>query len=110
MVDLAGSEYAKKTGATGERFKDGVNINKGLLALGNVISALWGWRLRSHLIQGFKVNKVITRLPWRQLSHSVSPADSNLESLSALSYADPAQKIKNKPTVFSDPRLLSSTS
>lgn len=40
MVDLAGSEYAKKTGATGERFKDGVNINKGLLSLGNVISAL----------------------------------------------------------------------
>lgn len=40
MVDLAGSEYAKKTDATGERFKDRVNINKGLLSLGNVISAL----------------------------------------------------------------------
>lgn len=39
-MDLAGSERAKKTGATGERFKEGVNINKGLLALGNVISAL----------------------------------------------------------------------
>lgn len=40
MVDLAGSEHAKKTGATEEQFKDGVNINKGLLALGNAISAL----------------------------------------------------------------------
>lgn len=40
LVDLAGSERSKKTGATGERFKEGVNINKGLLALGNVISAL----------------------------------------------------------------------
>ncbi|RWW60271.1 hypothetical protein BHE74_00032746 [Ensete ventricosum] len=34
LVDLAGSERAKRTGS------DGVHINKGLLALGNVISAL----------------------------------------------------------------------
>lgn len=39
-MDLAGSERSKKTGATGTTFKEGVNINKGLLALGNVISAL----------------------------------------------------------------------
>lgn len=38
LVDLAGSECSKKTQATGERFKEGVNINKGLLALRNVIS------------------------------------------------------------------------
>lgn len=40
LVDLAGSERSKKTKTTGERFKEGVNINRGLLALGNVISAL----------------------------------------------------------------------
>ena len=40
LVDLAGSERQKKTGATGKRFKESVTINKGLLALGNVISAL----------------------------------------------------------------------
>jgi hypothetical protein len=39
-VDLAGSERSKKTKTSGERFKEGVGINKGLLALGNVISAL----------------------------------------------------------------------
>ena len=39
-VDLAGSERQKKTKADGERLKEGININMGLLALGNVISAL----------------------------------------------------------------------
>ena len=40
FVDLAGSERAKKTGATGATLKQGININMGLLELGNVISAL----------------------------------------------------------------------
>jgi hypothetical protein len=37
---LAGSERAKKTGASGVTLKEGININLGLLELGNVISAL----------------------------------------------------------------------
>jgi kinesin family member 21 len=40
FVDLAGSERLHRTGATGERAKEGISINCGLLALGNVISAL----------------------------------------------------------------------
>jgi hypothetical protein len=40
FVDLAGSERVKKTGASGLTFKEGININLGLLELGNVISAL----------------------------------------------------------------------
>ena len=40
LVDLAGSERAKRTQAQEDRFREGVNINRGLLALGNVISAL----------------------------------------------------------------------
>jgi len=50
-VDLAGSERCSKTLASGERFKEGVNINKGLLALGNVINALLFYKLAN----GFKL-------------------------------------------------------
>ena len=35
-----GSERLKRTHATGDRAKEGIDINSGLLALGNVISAL----------------------------------------------------------------------
>ncbi|XP_068231625.1 chromosome-associated kinesin KIF4-like [Palaemon carinicauda] len=110
LVDLAGSERAKKTGATGERFKEGVNINKGLLALGNVISALCEDNNRGHI--PYRDSK-LTRLLQDSLggnSHTVmlacvSPADSNLEeTLSTLRYADRARKIKNKPIVNRDPQ------
>ena len=37
---LAGSERAKRTKAVGARLQEGININRGLLALGNVINAL----------------------------------------------------------------------
>lgn len=40
FVDLAGSERVLKTGSTGERLKESIQINSSLLALSNVISAL----------------------------------------------------------------------
>ncbi|XP_023940061.2 kinesin-like protein KIF18A isoform X2 [Bicyclus anynana] len=40
MIDLAGSERASATGCIGERFKEGANINRSLLALGNCINKL----------------------------------------------------------------------
>lgn len=40
QTDLAGSERLKRTSAAGDRMKEGISINSGLLALGNVISAL----------------------------------------------------------------------
>lgn len=40
LVDLAGSERADATGATGQRLKEGAHINKSLVTLGSVISAL----------------------------------------------------------------------
>ncbi|XP_076286863.1 kinesin-like protein KIF18A [Lasioglossum baleicum] len=40
MIDLAGSERASATGCKGARLKEGANINKSLLALGNCINNL----------------------------------------------------------------------
>jgi len=52
LVDLAGSEKSKKTGATGDTFKEGIKINLSLSTLGNVISALVdGTRTVSHLTE-----------------------------------------------------------
>ncbi|XP_031828912.1 kinesin-like protein 3A isoform X2 [Nomia melanderi] len=113
LVDLAGSERSKKTQATGERFKEGVNINKGLLALGNVISQL-GEGGSSASYVGYRDSK-LTRLLQDSLGGNsmtlmiacVSPADYNLdETLSTLRYADRARKIKNKPVINQDPQLL----
>ena len=67
LVDLAGSERQKKTGAEGQRFTESKNINMGLLALGNVISAL-GDKARRAAHVPYR-ESLITRLlqvcPWR---------------------------------------------
>ncbi|XP_043274536.1 chromosome-associated kinesin KIF4 [Venturia canescens] len=110
LVDLAGSERSKKTQATGERFKEGVNINKGLLALGNVISQLGEGGPSAYI--GYRDSK-LTRLLQDSLGGNsmtlmiacISPADYNLdETLSTLRYADRARRIKNKPIVNQDPK------
>ena len=59
FVDLAGSERVSRTGNKGERFKESVHINSGLLALGNVISAL-GDPKRKVLETGNVVNERLT--------------------------------------------------
>ena len=112
MVDLAGSERQKKTKAKGDRLKEGININMGLLSLGNVISALGEENRGANSHIPYRDSK-LTRLLQDSLggnSHTlmiacVSPADSNLEeTMSTLRYADRARKIKNKPIVNKDPR------
>ena len=40
LIDLAGSERATVTKNRGPRMREGANINKSLLALGNCINAL----------------------------------------------------------------------
>ena len=50
FVDLAGSERILRTGNTGERLKESIQINSGLLALGNVIGALGDPKRRLQVI------------------------------------------------------------
>uniref|UniRef100_A0A9J8DEP4 Kinesin-like protein KIF16B n=1 Tax=Cyprinus carpio carpio TaxID=630221 RepID=A0A9J8DEP4_CYPCA len=118
LVDLAGSERADATGATGVRLKEGGNINKSLVTLGNVISALADLSQEggnSHL----KKKQVF--VPYRDsvltwllkdslggnsktiMIATISPADVNYgETLSTLRYANRAKNIINKPTINED--------
>ncbi|XP_041360770.1 kinesin-like protein KIF13A isoform X2 [Gigantopelta aegis] len=113
LVDLAGSERAQKTGAVGERLKEGSNINKSLTTLGLVISALADrsgsknkgkfvpyrdsvltWLLKDNLGGNSKTVMVAT----------ISPAADNYEeTLSTLRYADRAKRIVNHAVVNEDP-------
>ncbi|NXI18512.1 KI18A protein, partial [Irena cyanogastra] len=49
LIDLAGSERANATSAKGARFVEGTNINRSLLALGNVINALADPKSKKHI-------------------------------------------------------------
>ncbi|KAI8380958.1 uncharacterized protein BYT42DRAFT_564774 [Radiomyces spectabilis] len=103
FVDLAGSERLKRTAAEGDRRKEGININAGLLALGNVISALSDPCKRSTHVP-YRDSK-LTRLLQDSLGGNattlmiacVSPAEINLtETVNTIKYAHRARSIKNK--------------
>lgn len=131
LVDLAGSERAKRTGAEGARLKEGASINKSLLALGNVISALATAEDAGEIGGGgpggesagagagaagaahvpYRDSK-LTRLLKSSLggnAHTLmiaccSPADTNAEeTLSTLRYAARARSIKNRAVINVDP-------
>lgn len=113
LVDLAGSERAQKTGAVGERLKEGSSINKSLTTLGLVISALADqvsgkskakfvpyrdsvltWLLKDNLGGNSKTVMIATLSP---------AADNYEETLSTLRYADRAKRIVNHAVVNEDP-------
>lgn len=50
LIDLAGSERASATNAKGARLREGANINRSLLALGNVINTLANPKVGLHLL------------------------------------------------------------
>ncbi|KAG0760116.1 hypothetical protein G6F57_011171 [Rhizopus arrhizus] len=106
FVDLAGSERLKRTNAVGDRAREGISINSGLLALGNVISALGDESRRvSHI--PYRDSK-LTRLLQDSLGGNsqtlmlacASPADINVtETLNTLKYANRARNIRNRVAV-----------
>ncbi|CAL1701929.1 unnamed protein product [Somion occarium] len=120
LVDLAGSERANSTGATGQRLKEGANINKSLTTLGKVIASL----AAASQAEGKKGKKGKAEefVPYRDsvltwllkdslggnsktaMIAAISPADVQYEeTLSTLRYADQAKKIKNKAVINEDP-------
>ncbi|KAH9515666.1 Kinesin-like protein kif28p [Bulinus truncatus] len=111
LVDLAGSERADSTGATGDRLKEGANINRSLSALGNVISALADASEKKKVVVPYR-ESILTKLLQNALGGNsktvmiaaLSPADINYdETLSTLRYADRAKKIKNQAVINENP-------
>ena len=112
FVDLAGSERQKRTKAEGLRLKEGIDINLGLLVLGNVISALGDSSKSKRTHVPYRDSK-LTRLLKGSLGGNhrtlmiacVSPASINLEeTLNCLRYANRAKNIKNNAVVNLDPK------
>ncbi|TDH17088.1 hypothetical protein EPR50_G00005140 [Perca flavescens] len=106
FVDLAGSERILKTGNTGERLKESIQINSGLLALGNVIGALGDPKRKGSHIP-YRDSK-ITRILKDSLGGNsktlmiacISPSSSDFdESLNTLNYATRARNIQNRAMV-----------
>ena len=111
FVDLAGSERLGRTEAVGKSMKEGININKGLLALGNVISALTDDTGKASFVP-YRVSK-LTRILRNSLGGNsrtwmiacVSPVLADLdESLNTIKYATRARKISNTPIINKDPQ------
>ncbi|EDW12322.2 kinesin-like protein KIF21A isoform X1 [Drosophila mojavensis] len=109
FVDLAGSERLKRTLATGDRAREGISINCGLLALGNCISAL-GDKSKKVSHVPYRDSK-LTRLLQDSLGGNsqtlmiacISPSDRDfMETLNTLKYANRARNIKNKVQINQD--------
>jgi kinesin family protein 15 len=111
VVDLAGSERQKLTEATGERQKEANYINKSLLCLGSVISALsavGGAAVRPHI--PFRDSKLTfllrDSLGGNSKTHMIANVSDQprflAESLSTLKFAQRAKLIRNKAKVNED--------
>jgi TolA-binding protein len=114
LVDLAGSERAKSTEATGQRLKEGGQINKSLTTLGRVIAALAdpkrpnGKGRRPREVVPFR-DSVLTWLLKDSLGGNsktamvacIAPSDYD-ETLSTLRYADQAKRIRTRASVNQD--------
>ena len=103
LVDLCGSEKIEKTGATDERLKEAQNINKSLLSLGNIISALSEKKRHipyrdsklTRLLQNCFGGNSFTSLILCCSSNSYNAG----ETLSTLRFGDRASHILNKPII-----------
>ncbi|XP_040056036.2 kinesin-like protein KIF18A isoform X1 [Gasterosteus aculeatus] len=102
LIDLAGSERASATNAKGARLREGANINRSLLALGNVINALADPKSKKTHIP-YRDSK-LTRLLKDSLGGNcrtvmianVSPSSKSYDDThNALKYANRAKEIKS---------------
>ncbi|XP_018112945.1 kinesin-like protein KIF18A isoform X2 [Xenopus laevis] len=92
LIDLAGSERASATNAKGDRLREGTNINRSLLALGNVINALADPKSKKQHIP--YRNSKLTRLLKDSLGGNCRTIMIAAVSPSSLSYDDTYNTLK----------------
>eukprot|EP00062_Callorhinchus_milii_P023437 gi/632982277/ref/XP_007908049.1/ PREDICTED: kinesin-like protein KIF18B isoform X1 [Callorhinchus milii] len=92
LIDLAGSERASATKTCGSRFREGANINRSLLALGNVINALADLKKKKAHIP-YRDSK-LTRLLKDSLGGNCQTVMIAAISPSAMSYEDTYNTLK----------------
>lgn len=101
LVDLAGSENISRSGAKDSRAREAGEINKSLVALGRVITALVD-KLGHVPYRDSKLTRLLRDALGGKCKTlviaTVSPASHSVEeTLSTLEYAHRAKNIKNKP-------------
>ena len=119
LVDLAGSERAKSTEATGQRLREGSNINKSLTTLGRVIAALADPKQQPPGTPRKRGQPRDAVVPYRDsiltwllkdslggnsktaMIACIAPSDYD-ETLSTLRYADQAKRIRTRAVVNQD--------
>jgi hypothetical protein len=110
LIDLAGSERANSTGATGQTLKEGAAINQSLSCLGNVINALstgsshvpYRDSKLTHLLSDSLGGNSLTIL----IACLTPIAGAYEETLSTLRFAERVKKVKNKAVLNVDANTL----
>ncbi|XP_044743818.1 kinesin-like protein KIF14 [Chrysoperla carnea] len=109
FVDLAGSERVGSITNNEERLRQGVYINRSLLALGKVIAALSDRRSTNHVpyresVLTWLLRESLGGNSRTSMLATITPASCHLEeTLSTLRYASQARNIVNRVRINEDP-------
>lgn len=99
LIDLAGSERVKKSGAAGQRMREGQNINSSLSVLGQVISKLAQGKSQHVPFRQSKLTYLLTDAlsgnSKTLMVAAISPAMSEMEeTLGTLRFAQSVKKVR----------------
>eukprot|EP00943_MAST-04B_sp_MAST-4B-sp1_P003891 g3891.t1 len=110
LVDLAGCERVKKSGAEAQALKEAQSINTSLSALGNVVSAVLAGQkhipYRSNILT-LLMSDTVGGNAKAQMFVNISPADYNAEETeNSLTFAQRVKQVKNQSRAERDAEAM----